>query len=296
MRPQDIPELRARTLAVFEREVKTAPRYSETDLAKMEQANPGLMHEYTDAIRRRDEASAEIRDRTVGPSKFVSHWRMAELFYVAPEMAAVAAAAADSMPSFELHREDLPAEIGLLYFANSDFGKEFDVITTWGPPYDGQADAIALTIYTCERGDLLYLGMLTIGYGQDQIESHDFHTPEDNHQIKTWALVLRCCWLLMQQRIAMVTEQRPDRASERRLRRANKPVDAVRVITLRQPEHHGIPSSDRTYHHRWVVRGHWRKQWYPSQERNVPIWISPHVKGPDGAPLLAGEKVYSWSR
>jgi hypothetical protein len=42
--------------------------------------------------------------------------------------------------------------------------------------------------------------------------------------------------------------------------------------------------------------GHWRKQWYPSQERNVPIWISPYVKGPDGAPLLAGEKVYAWQR
>lgn len=114
--------------------------------------------------------------------------------------------------------------------------------------------------------------------------------------MKTWALVLRCCWLLMQQRIAIVTDHLPDRASARRLQRAGRPVAPVRVISLRQPEHHSGPGSDRTYHHRWVVRGHWRKQWYPSQDRNVPIWISPYMKGPDDAPLLVGEKVYAWQR
>ncbi len=45
-----------------------------------------------------------------------------------------------------------------------------------------------------------------------------------------------------------------------------------------------------TFHHRWIVRGHHRAQWYPSQQAHKVIWIAPHVKGPDGAPLK--EHVY----
>lgn len=285
MRPSELPELRTRMVTAFQQDVNLKPSYSVTELAKMERLNPGMVREYKNAVNERDKLSLEIKERYTGPAALLGHWRMAELFYVTPEMALVAGSAADSMPEFELHREDPPADIGLLYFDNSAYDKNFDVISTWR----SIGDALALTIYTVKQGEPLYLGTLTIGYGKDLIEA-------EAHEMKTWAIVVRCCWLLMQQRISVETIQRPNRASERRLRRANKPVDAVRVISLRQPEHHGGPGSDRIYHHRWVVRGHWRKQWYPSQERNVPIWISPYVKGPDGAPLLAGEKVYAWRR
>jgi hypothetical protein len=285
MRPQDIPEMRAKIVAHFQTKPQPLSIYSAADQAKLNRLYPDLMQEYNDATHRRDELDQKVRDLQIGPPKLVNQWRMAELFYVAPEMAQLAGAAADAMPGFELHRDDLPADVGLLYFDNSAFSKDFDVVSTWGPAAEG----LALTVYTLKFGELLYLGAMRIGYGEDLIDA-------EHPEMKAWALTVRCCWLLMQQRIATVTEQRPDRASGRRLQRAGKPVDAVRVITLRHPEHHGHPTSDRTYHHRWVVRGHWRKQWYPSQERNVPIWITPYVKGPDGAPLLAGEKVYAWRR
>lgn len=285
MRPQDIPEMRARIVAHFQETPRKLSTYDAAATARLTRLYPDLMQEYADATHRRAELDRKVKDLQIGPPSLLKYWQMAELFYVAPEMAQLAAAATDSMPQFELHRDDLPADVGLLYFDNSAFAKDYDVMSTWGPSREG----LALTVYTQKRGEMLYLGTLKIGYGEDKIEA-------ESHEMKTWALVARCCWLLMQQRIATITEQRPDRASERRLRRAGKPVDAVRVITLRHPEHHGYPTSDRTYHHRWVVRGHWRKQWYPSQERNIPIWITPYVKGPDGAPLLAGEKVYAWRR
>jgi hypothetical protein len=44
------------------------------------------------------------------------------------------------------------------------------------------------------------------------------------------------------------------------------------------------------------VRGHWRQQWYPSIQDHRPVWIAPHRKGPEDAPMLGGEKVYQWSR
>lgn len=47
----------------------------------------------------------------------------------------------------------------------------------------------------------------------------------------------------------------------------------------------------RVYSSRWVVRGHWRRQWYPSENRHRPIWISTYIAGPEGAPILTRDKV-----
>lgn len=35
----------------------------------------------------------------------------------------------------------------------------------------------------------------------------------------------------------------------------------------------------------WMVRGHWRQQYYPSRGINQPKWIAPYVKGPEDKPL-----------
>jgi hypothetical protein len=29
----------------------------------------------------------------------------------------------------------------------------------------------------------------------------------------------------------------------------------------------------------WLVRGHWRNQWYPSLKKNKPLWVDPYWKG-----------------
>jgi hypothetical protein len=70
----------------------------------------------------------------------------------------------------------------------------------------------------------------------------------------------------------------------------------VRVINLRRRAASTIAGqSDREYHHQWIVRGHWRDQWYASRGVHRPVWIAPHVKGPEGAPMLGGEKVHAWT-
>ncbi len=43
--------------------------------------------------------------------------------------------------------------------------------------------------------------------------------------------------------------------------------------------------------HRWMVRGHWRRQWYPSLRVHKPVWISEHESGPDGKPLRLNDRV-----
>lgn len=55
----------------------------------------------------------------------------------------------------------------------------------------------------------------------------------------------------------------------------------------------GATGEGREFTVRWMVRGHWRNQPYgPGRSRRRPTSINPHVKGPDGAPLRTGEKVY----
>jgi hypothetical protein len=82
----------------------------------------------------------------------------------------------------------------------------------------------------------------------------------------------------------------PTRSERRRAVRAQQPEPGpVRVVTLRkaaQVERADPAPRDTQRRHQWVVRGHWRNQWYPSESRHAPKFIPEYVKGPDGAPLL----------
>jgi len=118
---------------------------------------------------------------------------------------------------------------------------------------------------------------------------------------------LHALWLLMNQTIAVVHEDNPSRPSRRRAKRAGLP-GKVTIIKLRREEvgerHPG--ESHVEWQHRWLVRGHWRWQVcgkdHPLAQELEPgkwrcrIWINPFVKGPEGAPLIQSEKVYSLER
>jgi hypothetical protein len=120
---------------------------------------------------------------------------------------------------------------------------------------------------------------------------------EDAKGVGRWMAIIKTTWLLMQQQVTDVTDAEYDRAARRRLQKQGIEPPTVRVINLRRVAHSaGTGESDRERHHTWIVRGHWRNQWYPSRGVNRPIWIAPHLKGPEGLPLLGGEKVHAWTR
>lgn len=97
---------------------------------------------------------------------------------------------------------------------------------------------------------------------------------------------VQCLWRLMAQTIATRTQVNPSRPVRRRLERAKVDARRITVIALRRPSSPGT-GEHRTveWSHRWLVAGHWRKQWYPSIGTHRQIWISPYVKGPEEAPL-----------
>ena len=65
------------------------------------------------------------------------------------------------------------------------------------------------------------------------------------------------------------------------------------MTTLRAiPQGGGGGDGDPLYSHRWVVRGHWRWQACGKGRKDRRLtWISPHVKGPEDAPLIEVEQV-----
>lgn len=80
---------------------------------------------------------------------------------------------------------------------------------------------------------------------------------------------------------------RPDR---RAIKKARQPEPGpVKVVRLRRASQADEPqtadSAVSKYSVRWLVSGHLRNQWYPSLGRHKLIYIPPHMKGPEDAPL-----------
>lgn len=96
-------------------------------------------------------------------------------------------------------------------------------------------------------------------------------------------------WALLEQRILDGVVARPERSVRKRADRAgltHEPL--VRVIELRRKEarhRDGDAHEAVEWSCQWLVRGHWRQQWYASLGRHQPKWIAPHIKGPDDKPL-----------
>jgi hypothetical protein len=98
--------------------------------------------------------------------------------------------------------------------------------------------------------------------------------------------------LLMGQTLVSTAVETATGSTAKRARRAALPPQ-ITVIELRKrasvgPKDH--EPSGRTYHHRWLVRGHWRWQRYGDGSMRR-IYIKHYWKGPEDAPLLVSHKV-----
>lgn len=254
--------------------------------------------------------------------------RGTELFYVSPEMMQLAVHAARSIPDFSVQPEDLPAPDGFLYSPepmgvlgrNDEIGgtrlSTVDHIN--GMCWISSPEAVFISLLY-DRDHFLDQYPRSLG---DQVDRLRARLPRlcelDHNSALLWndpclddlnkfeegsdpriqpARVMKTIWLLMQQEIAATSDAQYDRATRRRLARKKIEPPRVRIINLRRASPSSATAEDaREFHYQWIVRGHWRNQYYPSRDVHRPLWIAPHVKGPSGAPLLGGEKVYSWVR
>lgn len=93
---------------------------------------------------------------------------------------------------------------------------------------------------------------------------------------------------LFGQQLLVSRRERASRATRRRAAEVWKTEKLVNVVELRRKTiHKDNPGhAEVEWSHQWLVRGHWRNQWYPSAGRHQPVWVSPYVKGPEDKPLL----------
>lgn len=255
--------------------------------------------------------------------------RTGELFHVAPGMVELANYAGRSLGSFGFLDHDLPSPAGVAYFdadllRHDDHVGDFSerLLVTWQHVpvfskdfpqgcvrlvfYVDRVNYMNVMMHRWEQAphaemqqllpDFVYDGAMWLRYDHEaaNVDSGFWHSlvGSDPAVRKARADLFRALCYLLGQRVTREDDAELPRAERRRAQREGKEPPRVRMISLRSSHGGGRGQGSREYVHQWMVRGHWRKQWYPSIQANRPVFIAPYVKGPEGAPLLTGDKVY----
>lgn len=114
-----------------------------------------------------------------------------------------------------------------------------------------------------------------------------------------WLRFWRVAQKLMSERIVVSERRQPGRQARKDASRFQLPPPVLRVVELRRPherEENGHEREPGRWTHRWIVRGHWRNQWYRSENRHRQIWIHAYEKGPDDLDLIVKRRVWNWDR
>lgn len=150
--------------------------------------------------------------------------------------------------------------------------------------------------------DALYvLGVAVIDEGKDwrfllTHRDHDTNTfdlvkPSDeqivtacNRTIESFIAVM-----LISERYIEIEEAKIPRPERRRMGRCgnNKPTQwRTAKLTRRESSKSEGETTTVEWSHRWMVRPHWRKQWYPSLQQHKLKYIHPYIKGPEDKELV----------
>ena len=155
------------------------------------------------------------------------------------------------------------------------------------------AGGLSLLLWVGEEGAVAYEFEVSTPRHPITIKQHSINRqgecdPEDK---RFWAQI-SALLAFMEIEIVKRESGHLPRQARRDLERKGKPVPKVTVVRLRRTmREQSTGESDVEWHHRWMVRGHWRRQWYPSEQEHKPIYIAAFIKGPEGAPFLPPKEV-----
>lgn len=254
-------------------------------------------------------------------------WDLAELYWVTPEMTALAVDAAYDMPDWSVEAL-LPADVGVLFFDGGLPPLPFvDLEDEYVP-----LNALGQRVYPQVTVDWVRWRRtgtdLSIDFGclrhRAVFRDYQFSAPFIQmggvegttlatvlprvkggpiDPAKVWkvdvVLLVGAVWALMGQETAATTHRKMHEPGKLERRRGVPPtmVTTVSLRRLRSVDESPVDGSGRKYTHRWIVRGHWRQQAVGAgRELRRPTWIPSYIKGPEGAPLIATEKVNVWRR
>ncbi|MBM4574954.1 hypothetical protein GS896_25650 [Rhodococcus hoagii] len=259
------------------------------------------------------------------PADRIASLNQADTYWVSEDMCAVLTSAQETMPDDDVIIDAPPSPHGFLVFATpivvpivEEFGRALHLnALQWRParrtlpaskfqpvqvddgtlmqwftvPADDRERAFCGPFSPVNTGSFLPTGTVLRSTNDVRLGALSHTTVNLNRHA-------RALWTLMQQPLAVLGDLDPTDKQTKTARRAHTDVRPTVVVTLRRARD-GRPTGDAAavqYSHRWVVRGHWRRQWYDSLGTHKPIWINEHIKGPDDAPLVVKEKVIAWRR
>jgi hypothetical protein len=314
IRPQDLPEIRAELLDHYNQPFVI-------DWWSKRPAHPALrILESNKTLAVLNPTGSQRRLNEIG------RLSNADLYFVSADMTELATTAATSLPPFDLSTSDAPSTAGLIVFekpiatdVNTKAGHGETVFISAASWDFGTAPRWGVALWFSFYIDLhLTLDLMVeegretkkeaarqkgsqprFTYTMDAAHMVDRGIPvtNDDSVLNSWGRTILAAWLLMGQPLASTSTVNADRSAQKRIRRIGQEPAPVRVVELRRPKtSSSAGNSDREYHHQWIVRGHWRQQWHPKRQVHRPVWIAPHIKGPEGAPLIGGEKVYALKR
>lgn len=246
--------------------------------------------------------------------------RWADTFFVAPDICHAIAMSAASYPEVPLSESDLPSPVGFVML-----GEPLTVYATTG---DGTFTTTRVTammwgsapkgLFLCAFGEwepdvrpvvtdreppmpLIYA--IATDWGTPVMTESEIAHALEKYQVPgildanvTLIKFLPAFWSFISQKIVVSAPVR-HRSSERRAAREGLSASGVRLIKLRTTERRTEPGEGTVnWQHSWIVRGHWRKQWYPSQQTHKARYINPYPKGPEDKPLLAHKTLFEIDR
>ncbi|MFD4912874.1 hypothetical protein ACFWNR_06580 [Streptomyces virginiae] len=273
-----------------------------------------------------DSPASQLRSKTssnvqTGLDALATNLRAACMYWVAPEMAALAMSAGAQLAAARWATADRPSPCGLIWWADGIGNLDTDGVQipvegiVWGP-HEGELMVWLLMSRSRLASEMQTRNGLSLVSDRmpPMIPICGETLPVTAEPVSLAALdqlpapivaALAASWLLMQQpALVERATERPPAAEARSSARAGLVDPAVTVTTLRrqylpgqQDIDEGHDVAGRRYRHRWVVSGHWRDQPHgPERTLRRKTWIPAYVKGPDGAPLLSTERVNVWRR
>lgn len=151
---------------------------------------------------------------------------------------------------------------------------------------------LAISFFSKVQGVQKAVPLTVLLWDIDTDLTHPRHDEEAIKKMSVFATMMT----FLQQRILVPSKFYADRVSRRRAERANvrPPSNEVQVVMFRRVERRTGEGEHRvewTCH--WIVRPHWRNQWYPSKKHYRPIPIAAYIKGPEDRPLRHSERLFA---
>lgn len=163
--------------------------------------------------------------------------------------------------------------------------------------WDEMRDANLHMLPTLTLGHSVFLPYNAIMQPEDLTDEELLAKIHSTTSNRSWLAFLVTVFTMMGQTLASVEDAQIERGTRKRMMRKKIP-GRVTVIALRRksgahadPESRGLVQ----WQHRWVVRGHWRRQPYKDGSTKL-IWINAFIKGPEDKPFKQTEKVYVLKR